>query len=553
MKLTPIFRIEKFLDAIINNTTPPEPVFRVEYFLAKIAGADVVTPEPMFRIEKYLAKILGEDVEIPEPMFRTEFWLAKKCGEDVETPDPAFRVEYWLEEWCGGSAPTYETITGKIVSFLTQRIAPLKIEAALSPKQDLHGYDNPWPPGGGKNKFNGAAVTTTHTSNWGVTWDEATATLTIEHKTEYTVGTPTFPLNLPSGTYVASYQSVSDTGHISLYVNGSWVKSLNNGVTFEIDSTKTNEVRAAAVTVTKFQIESGSTASTFAPYSNECPISGHSGAEIYDNNGNWFSNANPQTGVYLSELNAINSFSGWNVSDYIAVKGGTQYYWNPNSTEGQVAKCWFYDADKNGISYISSGARTFTTPSNCRFMRFSYRDTSTDIMLNLGSSASAYVPYSGTSVTLTFGSTVYGCTLAVNEDGTGTVVSTHKKLTFDSNTVWSNYSASVYFTMIDDAKFPSDIICDSYKGRAAGGGGSSRDEGDIWLQSTSTYNRCYVKNSQITSNANAAVVMNGVSVVYELATPITIPLTPGQVEALQGNNTVWVDSSGEIKVTFRSN
>ena len=143
MELTPIFRIEKFLDAIVNSTTPPEPVFRVEYFLAKIAGADVVTPEPMFRIEKYLAKICGEDVEIPEPAHRIEYWLAKKCGEDVETPEPVFRVEYWLDEWAGGSAPTYETVTGRIVSFLTQRIAPLKIEADLEPIQSGTGDPSP--------------------------------------------------------------------------------------------------------------------------------------------------------------------------------------------------------------------------------------------------------------------------------------------------------------------------------------------------------------------------------------------------------------------------
>ena len=31
-----------------------EPITRIEMFLAKIAGADVVTPEPITRIEQFL-------------------------------------------------------------------------------------------------------------------------------------------------------------------------------------------------------------------------------------------------------------------------------------------------------------------------------------------------------------------------------------------------------------------------------------------------------------------------------------------------------------------
>lgn len=121
----------------------------------------------------------------------------------------------------------------------------------------------------GKNLFDGSQVSTTHTSNWGVTWSDNT--LTIEHKTSYTTGVPTFPLNVPSGDYVLSYASTTETGKISFYRNNSWVKTLNNGTTFTVDEADTNEIRFSAdvgtpVTTVNIQIESGTTATEYSPY-----------------------------------------------------------------------------------------------------------------------------------------------------------------------------------------------------------------------------------------------------------------------------------------------
>ena len=78
MDMTPIYPVDFFFDAIINGTTPPDPICRMDYYLAKIAGADV---------------------EIPMPIYRIEYYLAKLCGEDVETPDPIDRMDFYLDEW----------------------------------------------------------------------------------------------------------------------------------------------------------------------------------------------------------------------------------------------------------------------------------------------------------------------------------------------------------------------------------------------------------------------------------------------------------------------
>lgn len=132
MDLTPIFRIEYFLDAIVNSTTPElEPLFRIEKFLARIAGVDVETPEPLYRVEKYLAKIAGDNVEIPDPIFRIEYYLASLCGMDVITPEPIFRIEYWLSEWASGPTPILKTAVGNpihITDALARTIDSLKVE-----------------------------------------------------------------------------------------------------------------------------------------------------------------------------------------------------------------------------------------------------------------------------------------------------------------------------------------------------------------------------------------------------------------------------------------
>lgn len=128
-ELTPVTRIEEYLDAIVDGGTPPlEDVTRVETFLDCILNNQTCALTPVTRIETYLAKISGASVTLPvEPVTRVEQYLAKIAGEDVEIPDePVTRIEEWLAEWANGGSPEYATVTGAIASFVTLRAAPLK-------------------------------------------------------------------------------------------------------------------------------------------------------------------------------------------------------------------------------------------------------------------------------------------------------------------------------------------------------------------------------------------------------------------------------------------
>lgn len=79
---------------------------------------------------------------------------------DVIEPTIVYLSEGTSYVWAEG-AFYVETVTGTPPLSLPNSVGePLEAwSVALSPYQDLHGYDSPWPAGGGKNKFNPAEAT----------------------------------------------------------------------------------------------------------------------------------------------------------------------------------------------------------------------------------------------------------------------------------------------------------------------------------------------------------------------------------------------------------
>ena len=58
-------------------------------------------------------------------------------------------------------------------------------------------------------------------------------------------------------------------------------------------------------------------------------------------------------------------------------------------------------------------------------------------------------------------------------------------------------------------------------------------------------------HSDLTDASAFKTAMNGVQVCYELATPVTVQLTPHEVTALLGSNNIWADS-GDSTVEYRA-
>lgn len=203
------------------------------------------------------------------------------------------------------NTPHEEQASGAVASFATD-IGKLKeCVVEIEPVQDLHGYDSPWPPGGGKNLLELYRARTSYNGiDFSLTTDgkiHAQGT-NSSGSTSYSGGDySTYdgcPWHFPAGTYTISCtvpRSNTEIGTVSFMLrrqsdNGQQTyNQLKNGSsTFTIDEPfgawfwfsvlngKTVDIDVG------LQLEKGSTATSWTPYENICPISGWSEANVYD-------------------------------------------------------------------------------------------------------------------------------------------------------------------------------------------------------------------------------------------------------------------------------
>ena len=185
--------------------------------------------------------------------------------------------------------PIEKTITGNPIHILDALAKPAQaLSVKLEPVQDLHGYDSPWPAGSGKNKFNGTFLQGywAYANGW---WTNSNTWITTEKipckaSTSYTVS---------SDAKLTRWQ-----GFVWYDSNGNYISTDNLQSNENIGLTRTSPSTAAYLIfniagypnstdtiapsdVTHFQLEEGSSPTTYAPYSNICPISGWTGATIH--------------------------------------------------------------------------------------------------------------------------------------------------------------------------------------------------------------------------------------------------------------------------------
>ena len=166
---------------------------------------------------------------------------------------------------------------------------PLKsLVVNINPVQDLHGQESPYPAGGGKNKFNGTFLqgywayadgAWVNSPNW-----ITTEKIPCKASTSYTVS--------------ADAKMTRWQGFVWYDSNGDFISTDNLNINVNIGLTKTSPSNAAYLIfniagypgandtiapsdVTYFQLEEGSSSTAYAPYSNICPISGWTGANVY--------------------------------------------------------------------------------------------------------------------------------------------------------------------------------------------------------------------------------------------------------------------------------
>ena len=190
-------------------------------------------------------------------------------------------------------------------------------------------------------------------------------------------------------------------------------------------------------------------------------------SECGERTGNLLNRATSTVGKIIANNGTITDNENYSVSDYIPVTAGDYSFSLINNYTGAANTnnrvLWFDSTKENReLIFDNAGVRpenvvgTFTV-ANSGYLRFSYRNTDTNIMLNTGSTALPYEPY-GYKIPISSASTTTPVYL-------GEVQTTRKivKRTFNGSESFSSGSVigqirfSTGLTLIDDA-----AICSHY-------------------------------------------------------------------------------------------
>ena len=176
----------------------------------------------------------------------------------------------------------------------------------------------------------------------------------------------------------------------------------------------------------------------------------------------------------------------------------------------------------------------------------------------------SFVPYTECNIiNITFPDevgTVYGGTLTINEDGSGTLIATNAIVDLGSDD-WTYYTSGtnpIFYRTVSGAKLYAlntmpNAISSMYKARqvqarSTFANNAANGEFSFFTNTESLA----IRNDLYTSAPDFKTAMSGQTVLYELATPVTVSLTAEQINTLQGTNVVWVDDSDYITVTYQS-
>mgnify|MGYP007012482009 CR=1 FL=1 len=433
---------------------------------------------------------------------------------------------------------------------------PMGMVLKLEPIQDLHGYEYPWPGGAGKNLANTANVTNQQISTNG----------TLVNNDYYRV---LYIASLPAGTYTYSTDCPDCYMLREMYMIGAEKSVIDfkenvQSITFELSSDVTdfyicfrNKTTTELPANIKYQLEKGSMATTWEPYSNNSPISGHTGCDVVDTGKNLFDKSSVMDGYVLDTITGEPVTSSWfYVSDYIPVSANQTVFIPASGTKRR----WFYDSKKTPKEYLNNSADQAYTPTEDGYIRVSVSNDidKSSYQIEYSSSATQYEPFGQTySITFTDSQgnplTVYGGELTINKDGTGMLTEERATKTFNGTVDTWSYSASgdnrrVYTTALaSDIKASSECISNYLKYDSSSS--SYPSAGCIYVNNIGTIIIGVDRTITSSTDWNTFLASNNLQVVYELATPVTYDLTAaqvGQILSLLGINNLW---SNEAETT----
>ena len=172
----------------------------------------------------------------------------------------------------------------------------------------------------------------------------------------------------------------------------------------------------------------------------------------------------------------------------------------------------------------------------------------TSVMVNIGATAQTYTPYNGNTYTIALGDTYYGGELDV-VNGVLTVTWIEKNigdLNWTNNTTYEHvFNAEISpYGIPYNAGYPLNATwkCETYEPYKS----TTLAEADLGIAQSDNGQRFYIKDINYSDASSFKQAMGNVKIIYELATPIIINLTPIAVKSLEGINNIFADS-GQIE------
>lgn len=230
-------------------------------------------------------------------------------------------------------------------------------------------------------------------------------------------------------------------------------------------------------------------------------------------------------------------------SGYIKVEQGKSY----TISGFDVGGVRFFKYDENG-TFISpswvSEERTLTVRSWTGYLRFQFgsdKYINDNVQVEEGSTATSYVPYNGKEIIVKLGNQYYSGTLDLVSGKllVNYVCKVLGDLSWTYNDADNNFYSDV---SVSDAKYYGNYgngICENYFVNNVSG--RYMTDGGFKIQ----IGRIYIKDTRYSDAATFKTAIAEVKLVYELATPQIIQLTPTEVETLIGENELSAPATGQ--------
>lgn len=519
--------------------------------------------------------------------------IAQNTSDIADLDDDVSELKNATNDLALSKAPVItDTATGTIASFPDGADAlPLKkLVAQIEPVQDLHGQDSPYPPGGGKNKLNSTETITVEPITFNADSDYyITASPNNTDPRPWTYNNSQWFLTLPAGNYKISWEvktpSTSSSQGIRVYDSEeNLIANSVTPLTFTrngyIDFTLSEEESIGVITkiydgAVRFMVcnADAPNPTVFAPYSNICPISGWTGMNGQRTGKNLLPNDLTDTtirGITYTvnsdgSITANGTATSWatvKFANNFHLKAGTYLF--SSSTSSRHPYWVLKDAkDRTVKATVQSSTVTVTLEEGDYYGEITVApNTVIDNvtiypMICLASdSDSTYAPYNAETLSVSWqdtAGTVYGGTMTVNEDGSGTLVSEYGDVDLGA-LAWGAETAGFYsepITGIITGNYDeSDLRCSAFM---SSGPATKADMPDNSIRRNSVDDRrAFVKTSLYQDAATFKTSMSGQQLLYKLATPLTYNFDNlGQLTTVLGTNNIFVDC-GQATAEYRA-